>query len=343
MDSFNRKEQSIFRELENIESKISKLGGGKPGFSGTGGHPSNAQPTLIDEMNAELSPSALKKLKKIIQYETEDIVKFNREFVDECALKQISTIKSTKRTCTEKMEALEWVVRNIEFISPKLFKKMIRTCWEIKQKGKSAKKTLFYVKHDSDVIQAVNKLLTETQTAESNAQREALSSLLPSYLEALEVILLNEFNQEVSPDYDTHLVLTAVLSNVESERTRLKAVDCLALIIENGHIVNKCFQNNKFLEWISGSVDMFSETKNEELESLMKVYIACFKSFVISEKLLKLNKNLVNKLFRMLGRVRADYPGLQYHINVRLFVGFFDFLKLGNFLLFEEFQAFPRD
>ena len=64
----------------------------------------------------KLDPAVIRKL---IQSETTHIFEFIQEFVNEIALNSITIVKSNVKDCTHKMDAIDWILRNIEFISPK--------------------------------------------------------------------------------------------------------------------------------------------------------------------------------------------------------------------------------
>jgi hypothetical protein len=79
-----------------------------------------------------LTNSNLKVIKDIIKTEVEEVESFMKEFVNEQALHSITVLKDQlSLTCTQKMDSIDWMVRNIEFVSPKIFINMIKICKEI--------------------------------------------------------------------------------------------------------------------------------------------------------------------------------------------------------------------
>lgn len=85
---------------------------------------------MINQMEAKLnisgkggamgfSPKDLENIRKIVLSETEEIVRFTQEFVNEFASNCIYTIQSPSKTSDEKMNAIDFIARNLDFISQK--------------------------------------------------------------------------------------------------------------------------------------------------------------------------------------------------------------------------------
>lgn len=58
------------------------------------------------------------EIRRIIQIETDQIYDYLREFANETATWAIYTLNSSYKNATEKYEAMSWIMRNVEFISP---------------------------------------------------------------------------------------------------------------------------------------------------------------------------------------------------------------------------------
>jgi len=95
-----------------------------------------------------LTSSNMKSIKKMMDKENEDIVRFLQEFVDERALHCITILKDQNYySCTKKMDCIDWMVRNIEFVSPKIFKNMLEVCKNIYFAKNRSTTSLFFDQH----------------------------------------------------------------------------------------------------------------------------------------------------------------------------------------------------
>jgi hypothetical protein len=63
----------------------------------------------------------LNKIKAYINQETSHIQDFIQEYVNEQGMHYIRRMYNLSTTPTEMMDGADWFIRNIEFVSPKLF------------------------------------------------------------------------------------------------------------------------------------------------------------------------------------------------------------------------------
>lgn len=91
--------------------------------------------------------------KKFTIHETEKLGTFIQEFINEQAHIKVKRIKIMETTAREKMDALEWMARCVEFVSPNITNDMIKWCREvIYTQSQTALRTVFTsTKHNSDV------------------------------------------------------------------------------------------------------------------------------------------------------------------------------------------------
>ncbi len=258
-----------------------------------------------------------RKMREFIKRETEHIFEFIREFVNEIAMNQISIIKSAKKGSTDKMDSLDWMVRNIEFVSPKIFSNYIKICHEIYEKNNPEKSSLYSMAHSSDVLISLKKLILET--IEPNAVA-GIKKLLPNYLEALEVALLNEFNQERGVEMNMHDVLISIITEEDiDEAVSLRAEKCMSILLAKDNLIHKCISKNVFVKWIANCL----KKKASDIilvESRLNILSMAFKSTPVTEMVLKNNISLPNELIKQLRTSKASNAVLD--ANVTAFYNF---------------------
>ena len=65
------------------------------------------------------------ELQQAIATEAKEIFEFVQEFVNEEAMNCIRIIDSKQKTPTQKMDSIDWILRNNEFIAPKLYSNFV--------------------------------------------------------------------------------------------------------------------------------------------------------------------------------------------------------------------------
>lgn len=90
-----KRDQEIFTMISQLETKLKTRDESVTGF------------TTLD----------LQNIRKIVVSETEEIVQFMQEFANEFASNCITIIKSTSKSCDKKMDSIDFIARNLEFIS----------------------------------------------------------------------------------------------------------------------------------------------------------------------------------------------------------------------------------
>jgi hypothetical protein len=111
----------------------------------------------------------------------------------------IYSIRSELKSTTQKMDCIDWLGRNLEFISLKLFDKFVKVCIELKNdvKHSEAKISLYDSPHSSGVLFSLRRLIVQTQ---DTSVPIAVKKHLPQYLRLLEIALFNKKNAEKGHD-----------------------------------------------------------------------------------------------------------------------------------------------
>lgn len=265
-------------------------------------------PTDVPMVNGE-DP---KKMREFIKRETEHIFEFIQEFVNEIAMNQISTIKSIKKGSTDKMDSLDWMARNIEFVSPKIFNNFIKTCHDIYEKNNQEKTTMYFTAHGSDVLSSLRKLILETM--EPNAVN-GIRKLLPNYLEALEVGLLNEYNQERAIELSLHdILITIITDETLDEAVSLRAEKSMAILLTKDNLIHKCIAKQSFVKWLA----LCLKRKASDIilmESRLNILSMAFKSTPVTELILKHNSSLPNQILKQLRTSKTSNAVLDANVS----------------------------
>lgn len=244
-----------------------------------------------------------RKMREFIMRETEHIFEFIQEFVNEIAMNNIAIIKSAKKGSTDKMDTLDWMVRNIEFVSPKIYANYIKVCHDIYEKNNPEKTSMYFSAHGSDVLQSLKKLITET--IDPNAM-SGIKKLLPSYLEAMEIGLLNEYNQEKAVETGIHDMMISIVTDEDvDEGVSLRAEKCISILMTKDNLINKCIGKTNFVKWLANSL----KKKSSDIiltESRLNILSMAFKSTPVTEVMLKHNINLPNEVIRQLRSSKAS-------------------------------------
>lgn len=109
-----------------------------------------------------LTNTNIKAIKEMIEKETEDIWNFLTQFVNEEAVNCINTLKiEHKYTGNQKMDAIDWMIRNVEFVSGSIYSKMIDVCRQIYTSKNTSTTDVFFSQHESKVMNTIQKVILE--------------------------------------------------------------------------------------------------------------------------------------------------------------------------------------
>lgn len=222
---------------------------------------------------------------------------FIKEYINEIGQQHILIMSSTKKDTTDKMESLDWMVRNMEFISPVIYNEFVKTCRDLYNMDNSEKITYFFSGHISDVLLNMRRLIIESS---NDTAKPALKRLLPSYLEALEIAFLNEFNQERSIEIGIHDVLIKIITQEsKEEKVSVLAEKCMAILMKKDDLIKKCAIKTEFIIWLSNTLNKRHKDIVSYISSF-KLLSLTFKSIPVTEMVLKHNSNLPIDIIRFL-------------------------------------------
>lgn len=253
-------------------------------------------------------------MQKQLEKHTEQVTRYIQEFVNEEAFHAITIIKSQIKTCTEKMDCFDWVLRNIEFISPKLVKQFLQTCHEIHDKTNSEKTSLFFSTHQSELMKNFKRLVQEC----IDPNNQGLIELLPVYLELLEVALFSDYNRDLSYSQNIHEHLIGIFTNASDydKKTRDQATRCFAILSKKETVIIKCIKDQKFCEWISFALSNIPANALPKSKGIFEVLKASAKSTIVTSVLIEYNPNLPNEVFLMMNKTKSANDLLELNIDV---------------------------
>jgi hypothetical protein len=153
------------------------------------------------------------------------------------------------------MDSLDWVSRNLEFISPKLFDSFLNFSHEIYETHKStfSKNSFFSEDHNSSVMKSLRRLVLETQ---DKGASDGVKRQLPQYLQLLEVSLMSKFNLKKGVKLEIHhVVVNIILSTDTTEVSRLQAQICFSRMLSYENIIHDMIEKPYFAHWMSTCLD----------------------------------------------------------------------------------------
>jgi hypothetical protein len=302
-DESKKLREDLDRRDGELEKKVEKLAVAGVGGGGGGGSmmPYSGIVSRLSDNNEEF-----KRTREIIKKETEHLFSFMQEYVNEEAMQCLTVIKSHKKTTTEKYDALDWMVRNIEFVSPKIYTSLLKACKDAYEKGPEDQffRTFFAQAHGSEIIATLRRLVLESLEA---SNEDPIRSFLINYVEGLEVVLFNNYNQEKSIEMSLHEILITILTEeVISEEVSLLSERCLSILLSQNNLILKCIHKGAFVRWIANCLKKKTIDLNL-IESRLKILGIAFNSVPVAELILKQNPLLIKELFELIKITQTNH------------------------------------
>ena len=254
------------------------------------------------------------QLEEWFKKEIKGVYNFIEEFINEICLEHLTTLKSTMRTATEKMDSVDWFARNVEFVSPKLFGKLLDTCYDEYKKEKDGK-NFFMVEHNSSIMTSLKRLLTQ---AIKDQNRDAWIKWLPSHLTLTEIALLSEYNRDLAVNKNyADFLLTLTLDEQYTKEVNKIALSCVSLALQDDRAVAGVIQNEKFSKFLAyGMEKEFDDPRN--LKSVLMLLQAGFSTEGLPEVLIDENPNIVNLILVSFQKYKDDEELVKSHLKVQI-------------------------
>ena len=162
--------QSEVIDLKNF-NKTRMLRGGE-----SGGYTNDGQP---------LSEGVANKIDLLLD-EVNQIWSFTQRFIDEQAVDMIQEIKSVDHPVKDKMNRMDWLARNAEFLSPDQITKSLLAFKDLFN-GKSlpARNSYITARHTSNAVVTVVNLIDFANKLPKDSESESRLAILLSILEPL--------------------------------------------------------------------------------------------------------------------------------------------------------------
>ena len=310
-DENKKLREDLDRRDGELEKKVEKLAIGVVGGGGGSMVPySGGVVSRLSDTNEEY-----KRTREVIKKETEHLFSFMQEFVNEEAMQCLTVIKSSKKTTTEKYDVLDWMVRNIEFVSPKIFASLVKACREAYDKGPEDQfyRQFFAQAHGSEIIATLRRLVLESL---ESSNEDAIRSFLIIYVEGLEVVLFNNYNQEKAIEVNIHDILITILTEeVIPEDVSILSERCLSVLLSKNNLILKCIHKSSFVRWIANCLKKKTIDLNL-IESRLKILGIAFNSIPVAELILKQNPLLVRELFELIKITQTNHHIVECNLNV---------------------------
>lgn len=120
----------------------------------------------------------------------------------------------------------------------RILKQFIELAKKIYSNSSPVKSVLYYSSHKSEVVSSFTRILRETIDPKSS---EDLKTLLPSYLQLLQVCLLSKYNQKEASERNLEECLIAMIVDHSrfDQATRFYAATSFSLLSDYDIVINK--------------------------------------------------------------------------------------------------------
>lgn len=262
----------------------------------------------------------IKVFRSIVRNELNLLRNFYNEFINEEAFHQLNILTSKNRSSLEKMDSIDWYLRNIEFISPMITNNFLSKCTQIYSETKDMRGSFFFSEHKSDIMKSLIKLLKET------IHPQALSSVknvMPKYLEILKITFYSNCNIRKAIDLDYSNTLMSIILQIDNQgdKTSIIALKGLLKLCEHESIILAMIQNIEFMVWLSSILSRL-EKNSQYLTGFMSIFNLIeilFYDLNKAKALIQYNDNLPRDLFLNLRFTYSNKRVLEAHLKVRHF------------------------
>ena len=227
------------------------------------------------QMNKGGGTSLPSNIKELIHLETDHIYDFMQEFVNEMASNCIYSIKNPNKLATEKMDCIDFMVRNIEFVSAKLFDLFEETCFDLFKIKNSPVSNFYHSVHKSNINDTLVRIFESIGNSNMDG---AAKKWMPRYLEVSEIVLLSKFNQNALFEMNFHKILINLVLANEGQKTRDLSITCISHFIQHPK-AREFYLNDNHLARIMSKI--FRKNINSDFARLG--YFKLLSGFMIAE------------------------------------------------------------
>jgi deoxyribodipyrimidine photolyase-like uncharacterized protein len=140
---------------------------------------------MVQRQNLDWSADANTKMEVLIE-ETNQLWNFLQRFIDEQSVDRVKVMKGMEVNIKEKMNQMDWVARNSEFLSPDAITLSIAAFKEqYATDNATLRNAYIHAKHSSDSIITVVQLIDHTKMLNKDEETESRLAILLSIMEPL--------------------------------------------------------------------------------------------------------------------------------------------------------------
>ncbi len=234
--------------------------------------------TKINENHRVIEESA-RRMDALIK-EANQLWTFFQKFIDEHSVDRERLMYQADIPIVRKMEALEWLSRYSEFISPEYITKTILAFKDVNIKG-SNKDEYVKLKHQSNAVllccNYVEKCYEEMRSAKDKETMQQNESKLAILLSILEPLIINNKNLELLVDTKVFDVFTQLIESQDlgdqSYHIYLKfAMRCLTSALRHQRCLSQFTNNTRCYQKVQ---DMETQVSDQEIvanaKKIMKI------------------------------------------------------------------------
>mmetsp|Transcript_2290 Transcript_2290/g.2235 ORF Transcript_2290/g.2235 Transcript_2290/m.2235 type:complete len:186 (+) Transcript_2290:754-1311(+) len=151
---------------------------------------------------------------ELLVEELNQLWSFVQRFIDEQAVDMVQEVRSVDKSYKDKMNRMDWLARNAEFLSPDSITKCLLAFKELYTTDNVGSKNAYInINHTSMAIFTVIHLIEHTKLLERDEETTSRLAILISILEPL---LVNEMNLEKALQTNIIEILLSILYLPES-------------------------------------------------------------------------------------------------------------------------------
>eukprot|EP00347_Sterkiella_histriomuscorum_P022366 403330738 len=172
--------QEVHNKLESMVNEVSEI--------------KNERRALTNlKQKVHWASDASAKVEALVE-ETNNLYTFLQKFIDEHGVSKIKKLRSQDVNLKEKMNIMDWVARNSEFLTAQPIQESIAAFKELyNTENATLKNAYIFAKHSSNVIQTICVILKQLSSQAKDEENQQKLSIIYSILEPL---LINDQNLE---------------------------------------------------------------------------------------------------------------------------------------------------
>eukprot|EP00826_Nyctotherus_ovalis_P064683 TRINITY_DN9492_c0_g4_i2.p1 TRINITY_DN9492_c0_g4~~TRINITY_DN9492_c0_g4_i2.p1 ORF type:complete len:423 (+),score=53.00 TRINITY_DN9492_c0_g4_i2:156-1424(+) len=263
----------------------------------------------LDTLRDELTKRS-EQLRAQVQSALNHSLGYIQQFTDQRAIDKIAKMQSSNADYTSKLNSLEWLLRNRNYLNDKASLEMVETFKEAMGSSSTEGNTSF-LKHSSDIMSQLVKSIREIKKPNSEEEQAQALSDATIVLSILEASLVNEQNVDsgLSLGLMEDLIgcIGVLLSSYQFKAARNEvklAVRCLTYCFQNPRAPDLLINSANGLPTLLSLIDSYLD--EELVANSLKILRNCLKDNAQYDKILQKVPALLGALLRTVKKSESD-------------------------------------